>query len=278
MSQAITLEASWPVTPLLAGIHHPGMMRRHADRVMGCFELIFVQDGVLPLGEAGVNFEVPPGETLLLWPGRRHYSHRDFDPTVWFYWLTFTHRSGGAGSATGPRLPQRARPQDPRWLVALFERFLAKQAADQLSGGRGEALAACVLHELTEPPVPVSRETSGSVLAKRALNYIETHLTREQPLSTAEIAAAFRCHPDYLGRVFRQATGRGVIEHIHRERVRLAQRLLSETGDPVELVASACGCNDVRYFRRLFKRYAGCSPGVYRAQATGGGMPRPASH
>ncbi|MGH2590064.1 MAG: hypothetical protein ACRDGW_04625, partial [Actinomycetota bacterium] len=44
-----------------AGVHTPGLLRRHADRVLPLHELIVVQAGVLPLAEDRRRFALRRG-------------------------------------------------------------------------------------------------------------------------------------------------------------------------------------------------------------------------
>ncbi len=44
----------------------------HPSRTIDNFELIFVRQGRLMMGEEDQRFEIAAGQTLILWPGRRH--------------------------------------------------------------------------------------------------------------------------------------------------------------------------------------------------------------
>ncbi|MFB9995012.1 AraC family ligand binding domain-containing protein [Deinococcus oregonensis] len=68
----------------------------HPDRVIQTYELIFVKEGVLSLEEAGREFDLQAGETLLLWPGRRHRGVRPFAPGLSLLLGTF-RTPGGSG-------------------------------------------------------------------------------------------------------------------------------------------------------------------------------------
>ncbi|MFW5856406.1 MAG: helix-turn-helix transcriptional regulator [Planctomycetota bacterium] len=85
-----------------------------------------------------------------------------------------------------------------------------------------------------------------------------------EPISTVDVAAALDCNPDHLGRVFRRAEGRTVVEAIHAHRIAQARRMLLDGGATVDAVARACGYPDPGYFRRVFRRCEGLSPGRYR--------------
>jgi len=67
-----------------------------------------------------------------------------------------------------------------------------------------------------------------------------------------------------LKRRFKAATGSTLIEYLQNLRIERAKQLF-EAGDmPIEEVSAAVGYQDVSFFRRLFKRLTGLSPGQYR--------------
>ena len=299
MSETLSLELSLPATALVAGIHAPGVVLLHTDRVLDCFELIFVQQGVLPIAEGQRQFHVQAGQTLLLFPGRRHRGTHACPPEMWFYWICFrVHSSGRAASQAKPRveaekgpeylhenspermavrlptrhgigLPQLAKPAQRQRLVELFQRFLGDQKAGCLRPHTADLLLAMMFDQVTAPP-QVEDRRAGQVLAHRAGAYIDAQLARPGPLGAAQVASALRCNADYLGRVFRAAFGRSLVEHIHHRRVEKACALLQASGMSVDEIALACGHPDVRYFRRLFKRHAGMTPLAYRARHSRG--------
>lgn len=87
-----------------------------------------------------------------------------------------------------------------------------------------------------------------------------------------------------IKRRFRAATGVTLIAYLQNLRIEEAKRLL-ETGDlPIEEVSAEVGYADTSFFRRLFKRLAGLTPGRYRRMfqpvaalpgPLGSGMPPP---
>lgn len=65
-------------------------------------------------------------------------------------------------------------------------------------------------------------------------------------------------------RRFRTATGLTPLAYIQRLRVEDAKRRLERTEMPVDEIGWQVGYEDSAFFRRLFKRTTGLSPGVYR--------------
>jgi AraC-like DNA-binding protein len=57
---------------------------------------------------------------------------------------------------------------------------------------------------------------------------------------------------------------------IRTRRLELAKKLLSETLEPISVIADKTGFPDYNYFTRMFKRHAGATPSAYRSSARRG--------
>ena len=64
-----------------------------------------------------------------------------------------------------------------------------------------------------------------------------------------------------LKRRFKAATGSSLIEYIQNLRVENAKRLLETCDTAIEEISASIGYMDTSFFRRLFKRLTGLSPG-----------------
>jgi len=80
-----------------------------------------------------------------------------------------------------------------------------------------------------------------------------TEMTRRSGLS----ARAFE-------RRFKRATGLGPIAYVHQVRIDQAKRKLEQGDRPIDQISWEVGYEDAAAFRRLFKRIARVTPGVYR--------------
>ena len=67
-----------------------------------------------------------------------------------------------------------------------------------------------------------------------------------------------------LKRRFKAATGAALIDYLQNLRVEEAKRLLESGQMPVDEISVAVGYEDPSFFRRLFKRRTGLTPGQYR--------------
>jgi AraC-like DNA-binding protein len=74
----------------------------------------------------------------------------------------------------------------------------------------------------------------------------------------------------HFSRTFRRVAGVTLREYILRERVnRAAGLLLNAPGLSVKAVGFEAGFRDLSHFARMFRRYQGVTPSVYRKAAAG---------
>ena len=233
----------------------------HPDRVIGSHELIFVREGLLELQEAQQTFKVGAGETLLLWPGRRHRGTAPYPADLSYFWLHFDVLQSQAGETFA--IPQHATISRPDHLTTLFRRFLDDQESMNASPLSASLLVMLMLCEVAgSRPSATNSGNTAALLASRADALIRTRF--HEPLSTSSLAKDLHSNPDYLGRTFRSAYGCSLTEAIHGRRIKHARKLLLESERTIDEVASACGFSDTGYFRRLFKRAEGMTPHQFR--------------
>jgi AraC-like DNA-binding protein len=230
----------------------------HPERVIDSYELIFVRKGALAIAESSRRFDVSAGQTLLLWPGRRHGGVTPYGRATSFYWVHF--RVPNRRASAQLTVPQHTRVARPARLTELFHRFLDDQESGRLGALDAAGLVLLMLCEVAR--AESAETTQSSALAGRVEEHVSRHLA--QPLSTSRIARALRVNPDYLNRVFRRLRGATITEHIHQRRLHDAELMLRESTDSVLEIASACGFASTSYFRRVFARHHGVSPSSYR--------------
>ena len=246
-----------------AGVHRPGLMRRHADRLLPVHELIVVQAGMLPIAEQDRRFEVGQDEWILLRAGRRHFGYDDLDGKTWFYWVCFGDSPDAEFDDAFVSERRTGTVSRPGRVRAHFEHLLEDQHRAILSPRTARSHLHLLLAEMRLPPIAEARDEAAPGLAERASVFVGEHLS-ERDLSTGYVASALACSPDYLGRVFRASFDETLTDHIHRLRIERALTLFRSTGLPADRVAAAVGFGDVRYFRRIFKRRVGLTSGQFR--------------
>jgi transcriptional regulator GlxA family with amidase domain len=108
----------------------------------------------------------------------------------------------------------------------------------------------------------VRRQPHADAVVRRAEEWLAKHF--REPHAVAAVVAATGVPERTLKRRFKTATGSALIDYVQNLRVEEAKRLL-ETG-PVasEEIAAEVGYENPAFFRRLFKRSTGLTPGQYR--------------
>ena len=258
----LSLKTHLPVRAQNGGLFVSRGRGRHPDRVISSHELIFVRTGTLVIQEAQTSFLVDAGETLLLFPDRRHQGLTPYKDDLSYFWLHFEVRDNAAATEQ-VSVPQHARISRPDTLTLLFRQFLTDQEAG-VSPYAASLLVMLMLAEVAGSSPSLDPSGNGAtVLASRADALIRTRF--HEPLSTSVIAKELCSNPDYLGRTFRQVYGLTLTQAIHARRLKHARKLLLNGEQTVETIAQACGFSETGYFRRLFKRAEGMTPHKFRA-------------
>ena len=84
-------------------------------------------------------------------------------------------------------------------------------------------------------------------------------------VSTQDLAARAGLGSRTFVRHFKAATGRAPEAYLQALRVEAAKAMLERDGTPIQRISTAVGYDDVAFFRGLFKRVTGMTPGQYRA-------------
>jgi AraC-like DNA-binding protein/ligand-binding sensor protein len=104
---------------------------------------------------------------------------------------------------------------------------------------------------------------------RKAERFIWENYTRK--ISLQEVARASGLSAPYFSTVFKEEMGENLSNYLNRLRVEKAAAMLKETNLPISEIAAACGFEDQSWFSKIFRNYAGFSPGKYREY--GGTLP-----
>jgi transcriptional regulator GlxA family with amidase domain len=229
---------------------HPGLIewirRRHRDGAI----LYSACSGAVMLAETGLLDGCPAtshwGYQDLF---RQRYPKVRFDPAPNLKYADPAGRivtAGGTTSWHDLALHIIARHAGPGEAMRIAKVYLLKWH------GEGELPYAALVR-----PLP-----HGDAAVRRCEDWLHENFRAAEALATAVERAGI---PERtLKRRFKAATGVTLIEYLQNLRVEEAKRLLETTDLVVEEVGAAVGYADTSFFRRLFKRLAGLTPGAYR--------------
>jgi AraC-like DNA-binding protein len=113
---------------------------------------------------------------------------------------------------------------------------------------------------------PGPRVSEAPPVLRKALERMK--LFYFERLRVADLAALSGMSESHFSRVFKAAFGASPIDWLRRERISQAKRRLAETRDAIKEIATQVGYSDRYFFSKDFKRIAGVSPRVFRAQET----------
>ncbi len=116
---------------------------------------------------------------------------------------------------------------------------------------------------------PDARRTDGDDPAHRMARFIADRYA--DPITVADIADHVRLNPNYAMTLFRARMGTTLTDHLTRQRVAHAQRLLLTTDRTILDIGFTAGFGSVSRYYAAFKRITRRSPRAYRQAVRGGG-------
>jgi len=87
-----------------------------------------------------------------------------------------------------------------------------------------------------------------------------------EPISVPDVLKANPMARRSLERKFQQLFGCSIVEQIRQIRINHVRKFLSDTDDPITLIAEKCCFSSYNYLNRIFKQCTGLSPSEYRTQ------------
>ena len=259
----LILHNTIPVTVCNGGLFVSRGKGMHPHRTIDSYELIFVDRGILGMYEENTEFRVCQGEALLLFPGRKHGGTDPYPADLRFYWIHFTFDKRDKKFKTDSiAVPKHTGVKRHEKIVELYRYFLDNQEAGSGNSPGSNLLCMLILAEVAAQSSARDDSEGASHLAMKSQMCIKEHL--HENISTSDIAKMLKCNPDYLGRIHKKTFGITLTDAIHRERTRRSCDMLLHSDMNINEIAYECGFQDPGYFRRVFRRIMGISPGKYR--------------
>ncbi|THF79872.1 helix-turn-helix transcriptional regulator [Cohnella fermenti] len=263
---------------------------RHVSRKnIGVFDLLFVTEGCLFVGEEEREYEVSAGHALILRPDCSHYGSKGCEVRTNYVWLHFqttgswrpldsseSPESGDPASywdnfdayetQTFPLvLPQFAKVSHAGKAQDVIDRLIGLEPLAHRSATRFEQHAAFqqLIGYLAESVEP-HRPSQGRRCAEQAAAYLRENYRRE--ITAKEIGESLSFHPVYIARCMQQEYNCSPMEYLLRYRIEQSKRLLLQTDLTVSRIAEETGFNQAAYFSSCFTKIVGMSPRTYRKQ------------
>ena len=257
------------------GDQHPN--RRH----IGLFDLLFVQTGCLHIGEDGTEWELGPGQSLILLPDRHHYAVKPCAEETRFYWVHFlTVCEWQQAEEDSPvpepdahlrryrvypytiELPKHSLMPEPASAYDLLLRLIELTAAGRSSAAWERQRVFESLMALLDRKQQVHARSRAALLAERTEAYIRGRYA--EPITAASLTEALHFHYNYIARCMKQVYGMSPLDYVLHCRLEQAKTLLLKTDRPIGDIAGEVGFENAPYFTRRFSEKNGLSPLRYR--------------
>jgi AraC family transcriptional regulator len=108
---------------------------------------------------------------------------------------------------------------------------------------------------------------------RKLITYIDVNLDRT--ITTRCLATVARLSSFHFCRAFRDSFGDSPHGYVIRRRMERAQGLMLTTSSSLGQIAAECGLADQAHFNKLFRKFAGESPGAWRRARVHGALANP---
>lgn len=263
------------------GIIHRSWWRNY-EHAHSFFEACYCYAGAGTFENEGTVHDIVAGDLFIARPGQVHeiISAKDRPMCIHFWAFTLVRDPAGvapedrrldamlaAFAESKTQLVRASEGLDPI-LLSLCQEIRTRQPGYQaIVRGLAERLILQVARvgsglTLAAEDLPSPSSLPGEPVVNDTIRYIRYHLASR--LEIADIAAQVNLSERHLTRLFRQQTGKSLLEFITGERLALACQLLVERKLSVKQVARAVGYPDAHYFTTLFGRKYGKTPTEFR--------------
>ena len=287
MKQFLKTTVHTPVEFISGGQFVSNRAWTHTKRIIDSYEIIIGVNKTLYIQQDDIQYEVNPGDILLLIPYHTHLGYAACTTDISFYWFHFlcpypteiidekamaavvsTIRSDPFQPVPKPHIfiPFYSRPANIERINILFNQLLDVANADYYTHHAVNYLATVLLIELSQQTITSFQTASLKAptdqnLAK-ILEWIRIHAMNQ--ISVSSIAKEFSYNRDYLSRFFKQKTGMNIKAYIHMLKMNKAKDLLTRTNQSIKEIAYTVGIYDEKYFMKLFKKYEKVTPTEFR--------------
>ncbi|ANS75395.1 AraC family transcriptional regulator [Paenibacillus yonginensis] len=150
---------------------------------------------------------------------------------------------------------------NPRWINGLMACDTIREMQQKLQALLQEVCGFASAKRLTH----LSREREDSLrsLMDQVQQYIQDHYM-DMNLNVNAIGEHFQLKGSYLSKLFKNHTGEGMLDYLHKYRIEQAKELMRTRQESVSETSRQVGYNDPATFIRVFKKYEGITPGKYK--------------
>lgn len=246
--------AACPARYEYAGLFKTSDSWIHPVRTIDSYEIMLIIAGKVCLFQDSEQYELSPGDLIVLQPGLRHGGWKASEGETSFYWIHFR------AAEPLPPLPFSPRAlEDASRLNALCRQLLHSANSPGYPDYAVQAAFSLLFCELTRLK---NGESSESRLINEIAEWIRINSRKRITVESAARQAGY--HPDYLSALFRATFGLNLKQYITGQRMSQIRSLLLTTADPIKQLASELDFDNENQFIHYFRYHEGVSPARYR--------------
>lgn len=247
----------------------------HQRRCFGINVLIYVSAGTLYINSAGRDYEINPGQYIILRAGEEHFGTKPSEEELSYFWAHFIPNGGIKSDENNCdnyrdnkscyEIPEYGELNSSSMISTMIKRFLAMSTEE--NGGKGrmaDYMMSLMLMEVSCQSVMRDEELKNGInpIIYSACDWIKSNYSKNFRVS--ELAAMFGYQPDYFSSIFKKNVGTSLTEYTNKIRIRAAELMLSNPEISIREAAYSCGFPDEKYFMKVFKKYKKITPTEYR--------------
>ena len=259
----------------------------HSKRIIDSFEIIIGVKETLYIQQDDIQYQVKPGNVLLLIPNQSHQGYAMCSENISFNWFHFICRwqfeiidedaleneidmlSTQPDTQAANKfiyIPIYSSPSSIERINILFHQIQHVVNSNYYTFHGVHYLLTTLLIEMTEQMITNFHRTSEKSTADKnlakILEWIRIHAMGHTSVSS--IANVFNYNKEYLSHFFKQKMGVSLTDWIHIQKLSKAKDLLSRTTLSIKEISSNLGFCSSFYFSKLFKDKLKKAPSEFR--------------
>jgi len=253
------------------------------------FELIFIERGKGLHRLNNVTFEYEKGAIFLLTPEDEH--EFEIEEKTTFGYLKFTEQllSEKAGNNPNSKWQQKIQnvllnpnsspsdvvsdETDREHLFLLLKLLRVEYARNDLFSRQATlelfgAMMVILGRNINKKSLVITKyESKEEEKISNMLAYIRQHVLDKEKVQLKAIAGEYLMSPNYVSIFLKKHTGLSIQKLVLETKMKTAERLLKQSNLTISEIANNLGFTDVSHFNKLFKKYRGILPSLYRKGA-----------
>lgn len=237
----------------------------HIKRNFSDNVLIFITEGTLFINSNHKNFEVSKNQFIFLKSGEEHYGYKESSGVLKYYWVHFKNNPEEiSATANLPyEFPESGTIKNPARLIFLFKQLMDFSLDNEFYNKKVLDYSLSVLMmELCQSckNINIEKDKKLNPVINDVCNWIKYNFQKD--FSVDDLALEFGLQNSYLSKIFKQNTGKSIIQFTTEIRISAAKSLLQTFS--IKETAYSCGFDDEKYFMKVFKKIEGITPTQYK--------------